>query len=115
MTTKDKDSPATLLLAASRQVRENMTQKSADQRKELQGGNTMLTFRYSIIPHKFPWRPQSYPSMMIEQDATIDQNTAWNVSDFERRTTRTYGFVDLEGLPSRHFMLKVFSSVGIFN
>ena len=53
--------------------------------------------------------------MIIEQDATIDQKTAWAVSISEGRSLVTYRFIDLEGLPCRHIMLKVFSLVGIFN
>ena len=53
--------------------------------------------------------------MMIEQDATIDQKTASIVSIAKGTTSRTYRFVDLEGLPCRHVMFKMLSLVGVLD
>ena len=50
---------------------------------------------------------------MIEQDATMDQKTAFIVSIAKRKVSETYRFINLEGLPCRHVMFKVFSLVGI--
>jgi hypothetical protein len=53
--------------------------------------------------------------MIIEQDATIDQKTACTVSIAKGTTSRTYRFVDLEGLPRRHVVFKMFSLVGVLD
>ena len=43
----------------------------------------------------------------------MDQKTACTVSKAKGTASRTYRFINLEGLPCRHIMFKVFSLVGI--